>query len=226
MHVPLRFAPLAATASLLLLLSGCAATRSTLDIPVAKADGTAARAYVKLVSVTDQRRFEASPSAPSVPSLQNPEDLKNPAITSRAVARKRGGFGMAMADILLPEGRTVAQVVTEAVTSALRQQGYAVVDEKSPHFAGAVPLSVDIRQFWSWFSPGFWTISLEFEGIVVLKSETMFAGKDETVRGYAIVNSMAATDGEWQKSMQEGVADLIDKMKARIAVATAKVSSR
>jgi hypothetical protein len=54
----------------------------------------------------------------------------------------------------------------------------------------------------------------------------MFAGKDETVRGYAIVNSMAATDGEWQKSMQDGVADLIDRMKAGIAGATAKVSSR
>lgn len=226
MRASTRWGALGAMAFGLLLLGGCAATRSTLDIPVATAAAASApKAYVKL-TVTDQRRFEASPSSPSTPSLQKAEDLANPAVTARAVARKRGGFGAALADILLPEGRTVALVVTEAVTSALRQQGYAVVDEKSPQFAGAIPLSVDVRQFWSWFSPGFWTISLEFESIVALKSETMFAGREETVRGYAIVNTMAATDGEWQRSMQEGVADLVEKLKAKIAGSAPKVSAR
>jgi hypothetical protein len=226
MHASVRSAAVFATASFLLLLSGCATTRSTIDIPVAAGQASSTKAYVKLVSVTDQRRFEATPSEPSVPSLEKAEEMKDPAITARAIARKRGGFGKAMADILLPEGRTVAQVVAEAVTTALRQQGYAVVDEKSPEFARAIPLSVEIRQFWSWFSPGFWAISLEFESIVVLKSEAMFAGKDETVRGYAIVKSMAATDGEWQRSMQEGVADLIDKLTAKIARPEAKMSAR
>jgi len=216
-------------AGLVLLLSGCAATRSTFDVPVARVEAAnpPAVAYVKLVGVTDKRVFEASPSSPSTPSLQKAEELRDPAITARAIARKRGGFGNAMADILLPEGRTVVQVVTEAITDALRQQGYAVVETGAPQYATAIPLAVDIQQFWSWFTPGFWAITIENESIVVLKSDPLFAGKEESVRGYASVNGMAATDGEWQRTMQLGVKDLVEKVKAKLPKpATVKTSQR
>ena len=66
-----------------------------------------------------------------------------------------------------------------------------------------------------WFSPGFWTIKLEFEGIVVMKGD-MLASAEQTVRGYARVESMAATDGQWQEAMQQGSADLVAKMKTAL----------
>jgi hypothetical protein len=44
--------------------------------------------------------------------------------------------------------------VREAVTKAPAEQGYAVVDTKSPEFNKALPLQVDIDQFWAWFSLG------------------------------------------------------------------------
>jgi hypothetical protein len=204
--------------TLALLVSGCATTRSTFDIPTT-ASATAnppATVYVKLAGVTDKRVFDAKPANPSTPSLEHADELKDPAITARAIARKRGGFGNAAADILLPPGRTVSQVVSEALTEALRQQGYAVVDAGAPQYANAIALDVDIQQFWSWFTPGFWTISIENESIVLLRSAALFAGKEESVRGYAVVNGMAATDGEWQRAMQAGVKDLVEKVKAKL----------
>ena len=120
-----------------------------------------------------------------------------------------------MADILLPEGRTVAQVVREAVVKAANDAGYAVVDEKSQRYAEALPLKIDIQQFWSWFSPGFWAIKVEFEGIVVMNGSMIVPTPVQEVRGYAMVEATAATDGVWQDVMQKGLADLIAQMKEK-----------
>lgn len=213
----LRLLTLAAAGA---LLAGCATTRSTIDVaPASTAKAAvppAAKAYVTIVRVTDARVFEASPSNPSIPSLQSAEDLKNPAIKARAVARKRGGFGAAMADILLPEGRSVEQLVREEATAALAEKGYGVVDAASAAQMNARPLELEIRQYWSWFSPGFWTIKLEFEGVVVMKGDMLAGGAEQTVRGYARVEGMAATDGQWQQTMQQGAEDLSAKMKTAL----------
>jgi hypothetical protein len=200
-------------------LGGCAATRSTFDVPPKGDDAvvtTGPRTYVALVRVTDRRIFEANPRKPSVPSLEKPEDLANPAIKARAIARKRGGFGNAMADILLPEGRTVEQVVREAVARALRDKGYGVVEPAAPERPNALPLEVDIQQFWMWMTPGFWTISLEYEGIVTLKGPGIVGTEPEFVRGYAKVSTIAATDEEWRKTATLGVNDLTEQLKARL----------
>ena len=201
-----------------LLLGGCAATRSTFDLPASNASDVReapAAVRVKLVDIADNRVFEAKPSNPSTPSLEHPEELKDSAITARAIARKRGGFGNAAADILLPPGRTVPQVVTEAVTDALRQRGYMVVQPGAAEYAAALPLNVDIRQFWAWFTPGFLTVSIEHVSVLELRSP-LFSGQQPAVRGYAIVNTMAATDEEWRRAMQLGVQDLVAKLKAAL----------
>jgi hypothetical protein len=198
------------------LASGCATTRSTIDIAVPQAQAAPTKQVVKIVAVSDLRTFESAPSDPSVPSLKNPEEIKDPSIRSRAIARKRGGFGNAAGDILLPEGRTVEQFVREAATSALAQKGYSVVDEKSPQFEKALPLSIEVQQFWAWFTPGFFTISVEFECKLRMKGQALFGDEDAPVRGYAILHRMAATEGVWQEAMQEGTTDLVEKIKARM----------
>jgi hypothetical protein len=117
-----------------LLMTGCAATRSVIDVTVPRAEVPAVQSYVRITQVNDRRRFELNPRNPSVPSLENAAEINDPGIRARAIARKRGGFGNAMADILLPENRTVDQLVREAVTNALHQSGYQVVDDKSTVF--------------------------------------------------------------------------------------------
>jgi hypothetical protein len=86
--------------------------------------------------------------------LQASEEVK-----ARAIARKRGGFGQAMGDVLLEKGQTVTGLVKERLAAAFVQAGYRVIDDGT---AGAVPLVVDVRvkQFWAWFQPGFWAITL------------------------------------------------------------------
>lgn len=198
------------------LFSGCATTSSTIDVQHAKAPAAAAKGLARITEVRDVRSFEAAPKDPSTPSLENPQDLKNSAITLRAIARKRGGYGMAFANVLLPEGRTVEIVVREAVTKALTEQGYEVVDAKSPQFEKALPMQVDIDQFWAWFSPGFWQVTVEFRGLLIVKAEALTGRKEDIVRGSAVVKGMAVTDAEWKEVVVAGVGDLTKNLKAVI----------
>ena len=198
------------------LFSGCATTTSTVDVQHAQAPAVAAKGFAKITEVRDIRRFEAAPKEPSTPSLENAQELKNAAITSRAIARKRGGYGMAFANVLLPEGRTVELVVREAVAKALIEQGYEVVDAKSPQYEKALPMQVDIDQFWAWFTPGFWQVTVEFRGLLLVKAEGLTGRKEDIVRGNAEVKGMAVTDSEWKEVVVAGVNDLTKNLKAVI----------
>lgn len=208
------------------LFSGCATTTSTVDVqsaqapaaqaPAAQAPVVAAKGFAKIMEVRDLRRFEAAPKDPSTPSLENAQELKNAAITSRAIARKRGGYGMAFANVLLPEGRTVELVVREAVAKALIEQGYEVVDAKSPQYEKAMPMQIDIDQFWAWFTPGFWQVTVEFRGLLMVKAEGLTGRKEDLVRGSAEVKGMAVTDSEWKEVVVNGVNDLTKNLKAVI----------
>jgi uncharacterized lipoprotein YajG len=207
------------------LFSGCATTTSTVDVqsaqaPAAQAPAVAAKGFAKIMEVRDLRRFEAAPKDPSTPSLENAQELKNAAITSRAIARKRGGYGMAFANVLLPEGRTVELVVREAVAKALTEQGYEVVDAKSPQFDKALPVKVDIDQFWAWFTPGFWQVFVEFRGLLMLKAEALTGRNEDIVQGSAVVKGMAATDAEWKEVVVAGVSDLTKNLRAVIKPAS------
>ena len=204
------------TVAIALFLSGCATTRSIIDVSVPQPQQVPAKGFAKLLDVKDMRRFVPAPKDPSVPSLQHTADINDPAITARAVARKRGGYGKAFADILLPEGRTVVQVVREAATKALAEKGYAVVSEGSPDFSRALPVNIEIQQFWSWASPGVFQVSAEFLCVGLLKGDVLAVGNEQPVRGYSIVKGVAITDSGWQEVMQNGVQDLIENMKAKI----------
>ncbi|MCP3927681.1 MAG: flagellar biosynthesis protein, partial [Bacteroidetes bacterium] len=92
--------------SILLLGSGCATNRGILDVKVDIPQNPSEGKTIAIVRVTDIRQFEVAPLSPSVPSLRG-DDIENHAITVRAIARKRNGYGKAIGDIVLPEGRTV-----------------------------------------------------------------------------------------------------------------------
>ncbi|MFH0879382.1 MAG: flagellar biosynthesis protein, partial [Lentisphaerota bacterium] len=134
-----------------LLGSGCATNRGILNVQVEKTKNPSEGRTVTIVSVNDARVFEEAPRVSSTPSLKGAE-ITDKSITSRAIARKRNGFGKAMGDILLPEGRTVEQLVREALVKSFRDSGYRVLEagEVAADGEKAIPVEADIEQFWSW----------------------------------------------------------------------------
>jgi hypothetical protein len=211
------FQKLLAAAAVALALSGCAVGRSTIDLMVAPGEQAGAeKAYVK-IQVADQRVFQLNPTDPSVPSLSE-EDFNDFALRARAIARKRNAFGQALGDVALPEGRTVAQLVREAATKALRQQGYAVVEDKSPMAAKAMPLDLGIVKFWSWGKPGFAAYTLTFESEVAMRGDMLAGGSATTVQARTEDGFQIVTDGVQQQFTQGGVNQLVERMKAAIRV--------
>ena len=87
----------------LLVFFGCATTRGVMDVQEEVSANPETGIAVKFARVTDARRFEIDPRQADIPSLKN-DEIDDPAITSRAIARKRNSYGKALGDILLPGG--------------------------------------------------------------------------------------------------------------------------
>ena len=137
-----------------ILVSGCATTRGVLEIEAEESVNPESGQAVKIVQVVDSREFQIAPPQPDIPSLKN-DEINDPAITSRAIARKRNTFGKAMGDILLPEGQTIMDLVSSSLAKGLRENGFRVLEESDAEYAVAAPIEVDIEKFWGWFQPGF-----------------------------------------------------------------------
>jgi hypothetical protein len=137
-----------------------------LDVEELESSNPASGDAVSFVRIVDARNFQVDPPQPSTPSLKN-DEIDDESITLRAIARKRNGYGMALGDILLPEGKTVTDVVENRLSYAFRNSGYRVVPEGSAEDR-VIPLEVRIEKFWGWMSPGFWSIGLSFESAIVV----------------------------------------------------------
>ena len=189
------------------LFTGCALGRGTVELDTMKSSNPYSGPEVKLVRISDKRVFQIDPSDPSTPSLMD-NQIHNAGITSRAIARKRGGFGNALGDIVLPEGRTVMQVIDEALSRGLRESGYRVLVKGDPGYAAAAPLEVDIRRFWAWFTPGFVAITLEFRTEIDVSGPITPFENGQEFDGYATTQGAAAFTEDWMKVMKLGLDDL------------------
>jgi len=198
-------------------ISGCATNRGILDIQLREQNNSDNGKKIKITRVSDLRIFELKPDEPSIPSLKDGQ-IDNSTITSRAIARKRNGFGKAWGDILLPEGRTVEDLVRDAVSISLREQGYFVLNEYSSggEYDNALPVEVDIQQFWAWFSPGFWAAKLQFEAIIDISGKGLLDEGKQTVRGYVKLNTQAANTRAWTNTIMKGLEDLIRNIKEKV----------
>lgn len=196
------------------LLAGCAATRSELDISVPKPTVSPTKAAVKITEVVDKRQFEIDPRSPSTPSLRGNE-IDNKALTARAVARKRGGYGNAWGDVVLPEGKTVSGLVAEVLTVALAEKGYAVISKGAPGYDTALPLSAEVIKFWSWLNPGFFTITITHESLIRLTGPWPVSESNREVHGHAVYESHTAIfESDWKDLLKSGTQDLKKNVEA------------
>ncbi|SLM32117.1 putative Flagellar biosynthetic protein [Desulfamplus magnetovallimortis] len=203
---------------IMILVSGCATNRGILDVQINEAPNPASTKIITISEVNDIRVFEKAPRQASIPSLKGGE-IDNKEITLRAIARKRNGYGKALGDILLPEGNTVEQLVKDALVKSFRESGYYVIDDKSEtdKQKNAVPVKADIEQFWAWVTPGFWTISLEFEAKVKIKGDIPSFENGDTVRGYVKLHTQAAGTKAWMNTMDKGLESFVSEVKKRLS---------
>ncbi len=196
------------------LLAGCAATRSELDISVPKPTVSPTKAAVKIVEVVDKRQFEIDPRSPTTPSVRGNE-IDNKALTARAVGRKRGGFGNAWGDVVLPEGKTVSGLVAEVLAAALAEKGYAVISKGAPGYDTALPLSAEVIKFWSWFNPGFFTITITHGSLIRLTGPWPVSESSRDVPGHAVYESHTAiVESDWEDLLKSGTQDLKRNVEA------------
>ncbi|WP_460416035.1 YajG family lipoprotein [Pseudomonas sp. microsymbiont 2] len=189
-----------ATAAAIALASlvGCATSRSEVDVsgPAPQA-ATAGQGQQVYISAVDERVFQIDPRSADIPSLKN-DEIHDTRITERAIGRKRNGFGKGLGDVVLPSGRTVSQLVGNAV-AAYQQAGYQVVSAPSPT---AAAVNVHIIEYWSWFSPGAFTVAVNNKAH--LKIEHPDAAPLEVVTNTR--DSMqVATDSDWKTINEQGL---------------------
>lgn len=186
----------------LVLLAGCATNRAEVDVLRPGDTQTPAPSNGKKVyiSAVDDRVFQIKPSSSDIPSLKY-DEIDDKSITERAIARKRNIFNMAIGDVLLPEGRTVSELVGNAVATAYRQAGYEVVS--SPGARDVSEVKVNIIEFWSWYSA---------EGVLdkVLRNKSLLQIKApgtpvQTVKTLVSENVKVATDTDWKTITESGL---------------------
>ncbi|MBO4967044.1 MAG: flagellar biosynthesis protein [Pseudomonas sp.] len=186
----------------LVLLAGCATNRAEVDVLRPGDTQTPAPSNGKKVyiSAVDDRVFQIKPSSSDIPSLKY-DEIDDKSITERAIARKRNNFNMAIGDVLLPEGRTVSELVGNAVATAYRQAGYEVVS--SPDARDVSEVKVNIIEFWSWYSA---------EGVLdkVLRNKSLLQIKApgtpvQTVKTLVSEHVKVATDTDWKTITESGL---------------------
>jgi hypothetical protein len=201
--------------AILLLAAGCTTNRGILDVKIPSSTNFQLKAPVRILQIKDQRVFALNPKKPSIPSLMDGR-ISDQAITARAVARKESSKGEPMGDILLPKGRTVADLVRETTEKALRDKGYYIVGPSEKIEPAPIPIEVDIQQFWCWLTPGSWTNLLEFEGVLTIRSPIVGGDGTETVRGHILLHTFAPTTKAWTTIISKGIDNLVAGIKKAV----------
>ena len=187
-------------------LQGCAIGRSEISLagPAAPRNATAGRPLF-IHSFVDEREFEQSPPDASTPSLgQGGVAAANMETRWRAVARKRGGFGKAMGDVLLAPGHTAADTLRDNFTAALSSAGYRVVSSAAGKPAPMV-VDVHMKRFWSWASPQAFHQTLR----TAIETDLVFprSGKTVTVKAQVENGAFIPGDEDWMALITQALAE-------------------
>ena len=191
------------------VLSGCVTGTRTLDLTSPNYEpGKTASGQVYIGVIEDKRIFEQSPRSPSTPSVKGNLASTPKEKLATLIGRQRNGYGAAMGDVALVEGSTVQSELRELLTEGLEMRGYTVVDDpSSPN-----RITVDIEQFWAWFSPGFVSVSFESSLQCFLNFEN---GSQETaisISGYGLNKGQVASDANWLLAYERAFADFLKNL--------------
>lgn len=182
----------------------CAGWNGVLEVPLVVPDDPEAGARVRITSVEDGRRFEPRSYAAWTPSVYGDRDGER-GVAARGVGRRRadsrGG------NLVLPEGRPVTALVSDAVTRSLREAGFRVTKREA---LDAAPLAVVIEEFWVWMTtlPGA-PARFEFSARLRLDAPLPTLRGQEIVCGTQVLSRGGPSRGVWERVVESGVEDLV-----------------
>lgn len=132
-------------------VTGCTLIPHTaqLDAPTATAAKQSNGQVVKIVSVTDSRRFvyPYTQNDCETPSVDGASMLNDEATKNRSFSRQGGchsGEWALHAMVMVPEGQTIAGNVAAAVEVGMKQSGFKF----DPADPTAIPVMVSVNKFW------------------------------------------------------------------------------
>jgi hypothetical protein len=198
------------------ILAGCAAGRTTVDVAVPQGTNPATGKYVRIDSTQDKRTFTVAPPSADMASLDPNEDAGD-ASKARAIGRKRNGYGKALGDVVLPEGKTVSGLVESALASGFQEAGYIVVKPGDPNFDSAAAVNAQVIDFWAWFQPGFWAVTTNQKSELKLSGDVGALHGTETVKTRVKESKQVVTASDWQEIVQEGLAAITEQTKRLIS---------
>jgi len=186
----------------ILTLTSCATNRSVLNVtPEEPLPSTFLNKSAVIRSTTDARQFMDKPPTPDIPSLGQGGVLKhNSELRSRAIGRKRNGYGKALGDVFLEENNSVQNLVINTLTNVLNKYGYKIYNVNSSYPQDTIFIDITINKFWSWIDIGFWSIGVEAE-IDTDVSITYDDNKTKSISARTSNRVMAATDSAWKETI-------------------------
>lgn len=195
-------------------LAGCATGRDVITPKFDAAINPAQGVAVRIEKIEDARNFQVKPGSPSTPSLMD-DNLSDESIRSRAIARKRNGYGMALGDILVPEGQTVATLTETVIARSFRENGFRVVTKSDPDYARATPVTVRINKLWAWLEMGF-VLGVASNYEVVLTGPIAPLQQGLTVNGQIRETALVVTEGVWSGIISKSLEDMYTNLKAKL----------
>lgn len=214
-NIILRFSVLV----LVILATACAVkpTKEIIDINIAVASPqlVTSSPIVVIRNVRDARTFVSFDEDRSKPQLVT-NGLDDPTITARTLGQFTTAGGERLWDFLLPEdGKTVEDLVREALTRAFTLAGITVV-EPGEHTDEAIPVDAEIITFWSW-NTGKWTFKFHFLSEIAIQGEIPPFENGETVSGSIWkVSVISGGSRSYINTITEGLEDLVQNAQSRI----------
>jgi len=186
--------------------SGCATKAIQVNVPQqTKAD--VIKGYVTIKEVNDLRKFEKSPIKPSVPSIEG-DLIEDKKLTDKIIGRMRHGlYHKALWNYTIKGEGDIYDVSREIVTGSLASAGYVTVVAGDENFDKALPVAIDVLQFWAWMQPKF-TIDLIFDGEIRVRSLDPQKSLDVNAKGKHMFSTSFAGGKAWTTLVEEGVKDL------------------
>ncbi len=202
-RLPLPGAPLSRRTLLLALcLGACAGWRGEIDPRLAPGEAPETGPAVAVGPVRDLRDFRSRSFTQYTPSLHFSR-RDEPGIRARTVGRRREGRG---GNLLLPEGRSAAALVTEALEAGFRRAGFRVAAPGAP---GAVAVEAEILGLWTWNRTR-WYGRQRFESWlrVRLHADVPPFRDGGLVCGYQVLARGGPSAAVWTRALEGALADL------------------